>query len=313
MSSFLGIDTSNYTTSAAIYCSETETVIQKKKPLPVKSGEKGLRQSDAVFHHTVGLPEVVKELFSCFNGEISAVGVSDAPRSEKGSYMPCFLAGVSVAQSVSSVANIPVYRFSHQQGHIASVVMSTKCFELLSREFIAFHLSGGTTEAVLVRPDRENIFTTEIIARSLDLKAGQAIDRTGVMLGLPFPCGAQLDAMSLKSNREYRIRPSLKSGGCSLSGIENKCKKMFSDGEKNEDIAKFCIDSIICAVDGMCSNLLKEYGDLPIVFSGGVSSNTLIRNYFKEKYNAVFALPEFSCDNAAGTAFLTSLKRLNYD
>ncbi len=309
MSSFLGIDTSNYTSSAAIYCSETETVIQKKTPLPVKTGEKGLRQSDAVFHHIVGLPEAVNELFSEFNGEISAVGVSDAPRSESGSYMPCFLAGVSVARSVSSIAKIPLYRFSHQQGHIAAVIMSTKSFGLLSRDFIAFHLSGGTTEAVLVKPCSENIFTTEITAKSLDLKAGQAIDRTGVMLGLPFPCGARLDALSLKSGREYKVRASLKNADCSLSGIENKCKKMFSDGETGEDIAKFCIDSIICAVDGMCSALLKEYGDLPIVFSGGVSSNTLIRNYFKEKYGAVFALPEFSCDNAAGTAFLTSLKQ----
>ena len=69
---YLGIDTSNYTTSCALYNSDTDTVVHRKKLLPVKKGELGLRQSDAVFHHTVQLPELMRELFDGFDGEIAA-------------------------------------------------------------------------------------------------------------------------------------------------------------------------------------------------------------------------------------------------
>lgn len=308
MSSFLGIDTSNYTTSAAIYDDTTGQAISEKMLLPVKEGAIGLRQSDAVFHQTVQLPEVIEKLFSQFNGEISAVGVSASPRSEEGSYMPCFLSGVAVASSLSAVTKLPLYEFSHQQGHIAAVAFSSGKEELLKNEFIAFHLSGGTTEAVLVRPDCENIISTEIIAKSLDLKAGQAIDRTGVMLSLKFPCGVELDRLSLESDKDYTVKTSVKNTDCSLSGIENKTKAMFENGEKAEDIARFCLQSIIASVDKMLENIIEKYGNMPVLFSGGVSSNTLLREYMTDKYNAVFSLPVYSADNACGTAYLTSLK-----
>ena len=114
---YLGIDTSNYTTSCALYNSDTDTVVHRKKLLPVKKGELGLRQSDAVFHHTVQLPELMRELFDGFDGEIAAVGVSDAPMRAEGSYMPCFLTGVCAAESVSAATGKPLFRFSHQPLH----------------------------------------------------------------------------------------------------------------------------------------------------------------------------------------------------
>ncbi len=308
MSNYLGFDTSNYTTSVALYDSESNKIIQKKQLLPVKSGEKGIRQSDAVFHHTVQLPELVKELFSENNSKPDAVGVSYAPTTEKGSYMPCFLTGISAAQSVASANSIPLYKFSHQQGHIAAVLFAGGRGDLLNKNFIAFHLSGGTTQGLLVKPDRETVFDISLVSDSLDLKAGQAVDRVGLMLGLDFPCGAKLDLLSRRSEKIYNIKPYIKDGCCSLSGVENRCKKMLDDGEKAEDIARFCIMSIIAGVDKMAQSLIEKYGNLPIVFSGGVSSNSLLQKHFKEKYNAVFASPEFSCDNAAGTAYLTYLK-----
>ncbi len=308
MSNYLGIDTSNYTTSAAIYDSLTNEALNEKMLLPVKEGSIGLRQSDAVFHHTVQLPQIIHKLFDGFDKEISAIGVSSKPRSEDGSYMPCFLSGMAVAKSMSSAMNLPLYEFSHQQGHIASVVFSTENHSLLSKKFIAFHLSGGTTEAVLVSPDKENIISTEIIAKSLDLKAGQAIDRTGVLMGLKFPCGVKIDELSLKSPNDYSVKSFLRGTDCSLSGIENKVKKMIEQNESAENISKFCIQSIISAVDKTVEVLIKEYGNLPIVFSGGVSSNTLLRKYMSEKYNAIFTLPAYSADNACGIAYLTSLK-----
>lgn len=307
MAVFLGIDTSNYTTSVALYDSIKKKVIHRRKLLPVKEGSLGLRQSDALFHHTVQLPELFKELFLEYSGEINAVCVSERPRSLDGSYMPCFLAGVSAGQSVASAMRIPLYKFSHQDGHIAAALFSADRMDLIKSErFAAFHVSGGTTEAVLVSPNDNGSFNTEIICASSDLKAGQAIDRVGTSMGLKFPAGKMLDDLSQKSLKEYKVKPFIKDGNCSLSGIENKCMKMLKDGERNEDIAKYCLTYIGSSICEMCQYVLKKYPDIIIVFAGGVLSNTLIRSMIKENFpkNAVFSLPEFSSDNAVGIAVL---------
>ena len=309
MSVVLGIDTSNYTTSAALYSYDDNIIYQQKMLLPVKKGEKGIRQSDAVFHHTVQLPQVLDRLFSeVGHQKINAVGVSYAPRRESGSYMPCFLSGVSAAKAVSLALDVPIFELSHQEGHITAALYSAKRLDLLKENFIAFHISGGTTEALLVTPNKDNVFNSQIISKSLDLKAGQAVDRVGVMLGLQFPAGSELEKLAEKSNMSYKIKASMKNDDCSLSGIENKCKNMFERGESPNDIAEFCIESIISAVDGMLSSIFNNYGALPVLFSGGVTSNKKIRSFFENKYNAVFAEPDFSADNAAGIAVLSYLK-----
>lgn len=306
---FLGIDTSNYTTSAAIFDSDTETVIQKKMMLPVKPGEKGLRQSDAVFHHTVQLPQVLTELFTDAPGTPDFVGVSIFPRREEGSYMPCFLVGKAAAEAISVSQNKPLQTFSHQEGHIAAALFSAKRLDLLKKTFLAFHVSGGTTEALLVTPSEEDLFSVRIVGQSLDLKAGQLIDRTGVMLSLPFPCGKDLEALSEQSTKSYSVKPTMKGTDCCLSGVENQCQAMFRNGECPADIAKFCICSVLAALSEMVAALRKTYGDLPVLFSGGVSSNKLLKKTLSERFNAVFAEPAFSADNAAGIAVLTALKQ----
>lgn len=307
----LGIDTSNYTTSVALFNSETNEIISKKQLLPVKKGEKGLRQSDAVFHHTVQLPILIEQLFSGNNLSIDCIGVSSKPCDREGSYMPCFLTGLSVAKSLGYVYKKPVYEFSHQLGHIAAVIQSSDNTDFFKKNFIAFHVSGGTTEAVLVKADKQNIFNTEVIFSSSDLKAGQAVDRVALMLGINFPGGKELDVLSRKSKVDFKIHPSLKESTFSLSGVENKCLKMLENGEKRENIAKYCIDYISASLEAAADLLLNEYGDLPLVFSGGVMSNSLIRERFTEKYNAVFSIPEFSSDNALGVAVAAFLKESN--
>jgi len=187
----LAFDTSNYTTSAAVLKGGFETgrtgLVQSRLLLPVKEGEKGLRQSDAVFLHTRQLPEVIEKLGVI--SQIGAIGYSAAPRDCDGSYMPCFKVGEAMARSMASVLGVPCHAFSHQSGHIAAAVSGLCMLSLLSEEFYAFHLSGGTLECVLVRPDKNKIITCEIIGGTADISAGQAIDRVGVMLGLKFPCG----------------------------------------------------------------------------------------------------------------------------
>lgn len=302
MSFYLGIDTSNYTTSCAIYDDEQNIVLQKKKLLPVSEGCLGLRQSDAVFHHTVQLPQLLNELFDEFDGHISAVGVSDAPLRAEGSYMPCFLAGVGAATAAAVASDVPLRKFSHQQGHLMAALYSSGKTELYGKSFLAFHVSGGTTQCVLVD---ENLNTTPVAA-SLDLKAGQAVDRLGVMLGYPFPAGRYVDELACKSDKTFKPVIRLRDGNCSLSGLENQYRKMYDNGEKNEDICRFCLEYIMTALRKMASFAIDKYGDMPIVFSGGVMSSRFIREKLSVELNAYFAAPEFSSDNAAGIAILTS-------
>ncbi len=314
MELFLGIDTSNYTTSAALYCAKTGRIVQRKKLLPVRFGEVGLRQSDAVFHHVKQLPEIIEKLFSEereFIGEnrITSVGASARPRDEEGSYMPCFLTGLGFSQSLSSVNSIPSFSFCHQAGHIAAALYSVKRADLFNEKFIAFHLSGGTTECLLVEPDDERIIKITKIAGSLDLKAGQAVDRVGVAMGLEFPAGRHMEELALKSHAKFKIKPVLKGLDCCLSGIENQSLKKLSDGVSKEDVAKFCLLSIYAALDAMTSAVTEKYGDLPLVYAGGVMSNSIIKNLITKKYpKSMFAEPQFSADNAAGIALLTEMR-----
>lgn len=310
MPEFLGIDTSNYTTSAAVYVSEENRIYQAKKLLPVKNGELGLRQSDAVFHHTRQLPEMIEKLYGENHlGQPYAVTASVRPRNVDGSYMPCFLCGDALARSFGSIEKIPVYASSHQVGHILAALYSADRLDLISQRFIAFHVSGGTTDCLLCEPDKENIINISEIGTSLDLKAGQAVDRTGVMLGLTFPCGRELEKLAAQADKSFKAKAVIKGNDCCLSGLENKCRAMKDSGEKPENIAKYCLDFIAETIIGMTEAAVRIHGVLPLVFAGGVMSDLYIRERITERFiNAYFASPEFSCDNAAGTAIFGYLK-----
>lgn len=303
---YLGIDTSNYTTSVALYGDQFCEILHSKKLLKVKSGERGLRQSNAVFQHINELPNSLQKVFENSSTSISAIGVSSRPRDEENSYMPCFVAGISIAKCIAIVNRVPCYEFSHQAGHIAAALFSAKKLELLKEKFIAFHVSGGTTEAVLVEPDPKKIIKTTCIAKSLDLKAGQLIDRVGVKLGFDFPCGKYVDELSKLSKKNFKINPCFKKLDCCLSGAENICSDMIEKGYSNADVCKFCIEFINETLSLMCSKIINQYGQIPILFAGGVTSNSKIRTQLSEKFGATFASAEFSSDNAAGIAILTS-------
>lgn len=307
MSIYLGIDTSNYTTSVCLYDSDSGEAVSKRRLLPVKEGECGLRQSDAVFHHVQQLPDMFEEAFDGFTDDVRAIGVSDKPRAVEGSYMPCFTVGTAAADILASVLKIPVYRFSHQQGHIAAALYSVDRFDLFNKKHIAFHVSGGTTEALLVNGS-SGFVTTELIAKTLDLNAGQLIDRVGVMLGLRFPCGKELERLALQCDEPIKVKATLKNFDCCLSGGQNIAEKLLKDGKSPAYIARYTMEFIAAAISGMSSRIREAYGDLPFVFAGGVMSDSIIRDKFRAQYDCVFSMPEFSCDNAAGTAVLAYIK-----
>ncbi len=309
MARYLGLDTSNYTTSVAAFEAETEVLWQVKQLLPVKEGELGLRQSDAVFHHTRQLPEMVERL-TAETGPLSAVaaiGVSDRPSQEAGSYMPCFLSGVGAARQLAAVLGVPLYRFTHQQGHVMAALYGADALALREKPFLAFHVSGGTTDALLVRPAADTVIGCERVAASRDLKAGQLIDRVGGMLGLPFPAGPALEKLALPIT-EKLPRPSMDGADCHLSGVENQCRQLLTRGAEPAEVARFCLRSVAAAIVTMTERLLEQYGELPIVYAGGVMSNTYLRELLTARFGGRFAPPAYSADNAAGIAVLTRLK-----
>jgi len=295
----LGIDTSNYTTSIALF--DGQSVIQKKRLLPVKPGELGLRQSDALFHHTVALPVLVEELLR--GKAVTSVGVSDRPRAIEGSYMPCFLAGVSVAQGIASARNLPLQVYSHQQGHLAAALFSAKRMDLLQGEFLAWHVSGGTTELLHVQPS----LLANCIGGTADLNAGQLVDRIGVRLGFDFPAGPALDKLALRGS-SHKPRASINGLTCHLSGLENQCRQL---NESPENIARFCLESIAEAIIQITRKAIKQHGNFPLLFSGGVCCSEVLRASVLAAFpQAHFALPEFSADNAAGIAVLATTSKM---
>ncbi len=294
MSCTLAFDTSNYTTSFAV-CSDGRITENRKIPLPVDEGKRGLRQSDALFHHTVNLSRLTEGLK--VEG-VECIGVSDKPRNVAGSYMPCFLAGVACASVLADTLNVPLYRFSHQQGHVMAALYSAGRSELYDEKILSFHLSGGTTELLFC--DRGNI---ECIGSTLDISVGKLIDRTGVKLGMHFPCGPAVDRATAGMDIPD-VKVKMTGLSCNLSGFENKIDDMIAKGRSKEDICAYALACVRSAVENMLKGALETYGDIPVLFAGGVSSNAILRAYFTERYNGIFPDPTYAQDNAAGVALL---------
>lgn len=300
--SVVGFDTSNYTTSIAWF--NGHNGLNCSELLPVREGELGLRQSDAVFHHTKSLPALSGRLFSTIKAdEITAVGVSTRPRAVEGSYMPCFMVGYSHAKMLADALHVPVIECSHQQGHIAASLWSAGRMDLMDVPHLAWHLSGGTTELLLVEPDGKNV-RCSCIGGTTDISAGQLIDRTGQMLGLPFPAGKHLDALWQSAIRNDRFAVKCPELHFSLSGVQNKVSEYYNTHKSKEETAAYALRCVCFAVETATRNAMKQYPGLTVVFSGGVASNVMLRQALAP-LNPVFSEPEYARDNALGVAVLT--------
>lgn len=297
----IGIDTSNYTTSIAWY--NGTSGVNCSKLLPVKQGELGLRQSDAVFAHIKGLPELSGRLFSDIRPEnVCAVGVSTRPRAVEGSYMPCFMVGYSHAKLLSDVFQVPLIQVSHQQGHVASSLWSAGRLDLMDTPHLAWHLSGGTTELLLVEPEGKNVVCTKI-GGTTDISAGQLIDRTGQILGLPFPSGKSLDELSRHAGGKEVFRVKCDGSNFSLSGVQNKVQQFYEQNPSPEETAAYALRCVSGAVYKATEQALNRFPGLEVVFSGGVASNSMLRQVM-EPLSPIFAQPQYSTDNAMGVAVL---------
>lgn len=325
---FLGIDTSNYTTSLAL-CEETGRILLNwKKPLPVRPGERGLRQSEAVFLHGKGFVDGAAALrealgaaaeTSCPDTKVDggrdgqpllqAVGVSVRPRDKEGSYMPCFLAGQAVGETAAALCGVPAFGFSHQAGHVMAALASACGGERerkrwMAAPFCAFHVSGGTTDVLYCAADGSpSVFAIERIGGTKDLNAGQVIDRCGVRMGLPFPCGTALDQAAARYRGKIRRdRLAVDGTWCCLSGLENKAAALFEETGDLEETSAYLFDFLGRTFERLTLAVRERYGDLPLLYAGGVMSSAVIRKRLSP-YGA-FAEPAYSSDNAAGAALL---------
>ena len=296
----IGFDTSNYTTSIAYF--DGSDGVNCSRLLPVKPGELGLRQSDAVFSHTKSRPELSGRLFSHVKGhDVGAIAVSTRPRAVEGSYMPCFMVGFSHAKLLADSLGVPLFEVSHQQGHVAAALWSAGRLDLMDKPHLAWHLSGGTTELLLVEPDGKNVKASRI-GGTTDISAGQLIDRTGVMLDLPFPAGKHVDALSREAVNTDVFKVKCPGLEFSLSGVQNKVQQ-YAQSNPPAETAAYALRCVCNAVLSATKNAQKTYPGLEVVFSGGVASNSMLRQVM-EPFGAVFSQPQFSTDNAMGVAVL---------
>ncbi len=297
----IGFDTSNYTTSAAFF--DGETGENRGRLLTVAEGALGLRQSEAVFQHVKRLHRVAEELCGGgLPGEIEAVGASTRPREAEDSYMPCFRVGEGEGRTLAAVLGVPFFPCSHQQGHIAAAAWSAGRPELMDAPHLAWHLSGGTTELLYVQPSGAMPTATPVGGTS-DISAGQLVDRVGAALGLPFPAGRALDELSRASDRDDRFPVRLRGSTFSLSGMENKIRGMLERGAAPADAARFTFETLAFALERATCAARERLGDLPVLCSGGVASNALLRERLAP-LGAVFAPAQYSTDNALGVAIL---------
>ena len=316
MKAVLGIDTSCYTTSAALVGLDGSLIASSRRLLVVEEGERGLQQSQGLFQH-VNLPQIVGGVMQdAPDAEVCAVCASVRPRPAEESYMPVFRAGESQARAAAALLRVPFYPSSHQEGHVRAAMVDAGIDS--SRPFLALHLSGGTTEILLCDCGR-----LTLLGGSLDLHAGQLIDRTGVRMNLGFPAGPALEKLAIEGTAAGLVRSqigvSIRGVSCNLSGAENKTALWLEQGQMpHEQIAAEIFDFLCRTILRMIENACEETGCRQALLAGGVASSSLLRSMLTERAGKkrlrcrlCFARPELSGDNAVGVALLGAKMYLN--
>ena len=216
--------------------------------------------------------------------------------------MPCFMVGYTHAKLLSDALNVPLVEVSHQQGHVAASLWSAGHMELMDEAHLAWHLSGGTTELLLVEPEGKNVRCTRI-GGTTDISAGQLIDRTGQLLNLPFPSGKHLDELSKNGQMKEVFKVKCQDFAFSLSGVQNKVQQFHEKHGVPAETAAYALRCVCKAVYLATEQAMKAYPGCRVVFSGGVASNAMLREQLKP-LNPIFSQPQFSTDNAMGVAVL---------
>ncbi|MGM0471556.1 MAG: O-sialoglycoprotein endopeptidase [Bacillota bacterium] len=310
MELIMGIDTSNYTTSVAVLNSEGKLISEARKLLPVRQGERGLRQSEAVFKHVDQFFTVVNQLeVTDLRSQLTKIVVSTKPRPLPESYMPVFKVGESQARSMARVLDLPLETVSHQEGHLQAGIWSAGALQ--SDNFLAVHISGGTTEVLKVESQASG-FKIDKLGAAVDIHAGQFIDRVGVELGLGFPAGPQLEELATQGEKGAVIIPSAVDGyQMSFSGPNSAAMRAIDSDKRAADIALGVQSCIAKTLEKVLITALEEHDLNQILIVGGVAANQYLRQRLKKRLEhpalggkLFFAQPQFSSDNAVGVAAL---------
>ena len=372
---FLGIDTSCYTTSVAIMNEDGELIGEARQILSVKPGHCGLQQSEMVFQHTRNLPRLVEAAVGQALGvaqavsasgeakyessgglvglanagyELAAIGVSGYPRPLENSYMPAFLAGLSVARSMDAVTGAQLHIISHQENHLEAGLWSAGGPNVA--RFLLLHASGGTTDVLLAERQQDGRYRITEVGGSMDLHAGQFVDRIGVALGLQFPTGPALEelaeealkqsvainssvaASAVKAASEseanvcaaekaeimVELPVSVRKLQVSLSGPCTAALRKLEAGAEPAALALGVEHALAETFARVLRNGAQEYRVRDVLLVGGVGSNKYIRQHVERKlaklrYPVRLWVPEgrYSCDNATGCAAFA--KRIGMD
>lgn len=310
MGLIVGFDTSCYTTSVSCI-NQNGIVLDERTVLSVPLGERGLRQSDALFQHNRNLPGLIDTVLSNIDTKsIEAVGVSAKPTCAEDSYMPVFLAGRLAALSVARALSVPLIETNHQAGHIRAALANGNEALLRESSFYAMHISGGTTDMLAVSVENGSVGKIETIGRSTDLHAGQTVDRVAVAMGLPFPGGKHLEQVAVSATeRDTRIPSSVNGTDCSLSGVEANCMRLLESGKSNQpEIAYALYDVLARTFYKLMKNVFEQTGKKEFLLCGGVASSNLLRALIRERnklgLNIRFGDSKLSSDNSVGVAYI---------
>lgn len=289
---YLGIDTSCYTTSIAAIDENGQFIMDKRIPLEVDEGKKGLRQSDMVFKHIRNITEMAERI----PGYIAAVAASVAPRPAQDSYMPVFTVSEAVGRMVAAATNSEFYPLTHQHGHIAAAIIGKKLE--IEGKLIALHVSGGTTEVLHVVVSDGIVKDIALLGGTKDISCGQLLDRIANQLGLPFPGGPQLEKIATQP--EF-MRVSVRDLKCNLSGVETALKRLNSFGATPGVIAATAQEAVAATLNKLIENAKAVTGIKRVLAFGGVMCNDYIRSRLAGE-GIFFADKIYSSDNACGLA-----------
>ena len=306
----IGIDTSCYTTSIAAITLNREIVFNEKIMLNVKNGERGLRQSDAVFQHIKNFGEISERLKKHIHKKgykVEMICASAKPRDVEESYMPVFEVGKNFAKTMAAIFDCEMLETTHQENHIAASLYGCDKEDL--ERFISVHMSGGTMEILLTEKGDKG-YKTEIVGGTKDISFGQLIDRVGVKMGYDFPAGKYVDenALLCKEDVMSGLKTSVKDGYMNISGLENQVYKLMEEKDKYY-VSKAVMNAAIKSLDKALRFVCDKHSIEDVVFVGGVASSKYISKKLSKKLqrnniNSFFTDGAYSSDNACGCAII---------
>ena len=257
--------------------------------------------------HAESISSVVKEALlqaDCTIDDIDALSVTFAP-----GLIGALLVGVNFAKGLAAAANKPLVPVHHLRSHIASNYLTSD----LEPPFLCLIVSGGHSHVVAV-----NSYTDyEIIGKTRDDAAGEALDKAGRTMGLPYPGGISIDKISKSGNADAFVFPHPRVEGApfdfSFSGLKTSVINIVHNAQqKGEEIAvadlaaSFQKNVVSCLVSNL-EKVAEKFGHNKIVLAGGVSANSLLRAESAalcKKHGWQLYLPElkYCGDNAAMVA-----------